>query len=62
MDAYALGLLLGDGCLTGATTPTFATADPTGLRVEATRGNFELRGCDSPSGSVNVADEPFPTI
>jgi phosphate starvation-inducible PhoH-like protein len=27
MDPYALGLLLGDGCLTGATTPTFATAD-----------------------------------
>ncbi|MFE3148452.1 PhoH family protein [Streptomyces sp. NPDC059218] len=28
MDAYALGLLLGDGCLTGATTPSFATEDP----------------------------------
>ena len=28
MDAYALGLLLGDGCLTTATTPTFSTADP----------------------------------
>jgi phosphate starvation-inducible PhoH-like protein len=28
MDAYALGLLLGDGCLTTATTPSFATADP----------------------------------
>ncbi|WTX00381.1 PhoH family protein [Streptomycetaceae bacterium NBC_01309] len=27
MDPYALGLLLGDGCLTGATTPAFATAD-----------------------------------
>src|SRR5215813_10351509 len=27
MDPYALGLLLGDGCLTGATTPSFATAD-----------------------------------
>jgi phosphate starvation-inducible PhoH-like protein len=27
MDPYALGLLLGDGCLTAATTPTFATAD-----------------------------------
>ena len=25
MDGYALGLLLGDGCLTGTTTPTFAT-------------------------------------
>jgi phosphate starvation-inducible PhoH-like protein len=27
MDAYALGLLLGDGCLTTATTPSFTTAD-----------------------------------
>ncbi len=28
MDAYALGLLLGDGCITGTTTPSFATNDP----------------------------------
>jgi phosphate starvation-inducible PhoH-like protein len=28
MDPYALGLLLGDGCRTGSTTPSFATADP----------------------------------
>jgi phosphate starvation-inducible PhoH-like protein len=28
MDPYALGLLLGDGCLTGSTTPSFATGDP----------------------------------
>lgn len=28
LDPYALGLLLGDGCLTGKTTPTFSTADP----------------------------------
>ncbi|WP_369201838.1 PhoH family protein [Streptomyces sp. PU-14G] len=28
MDPYALGLLLGDGCMTGSTTPSFATADP----------------------------------
>src|SRR5262245_7780036 len=28
LDPYALGLLLGDGCSTGKTTPTFATADP----------------------------------
>jgi len=27
MDPYALGLLLGDGCITTATTPGFATAD-----------------------------------
>jgi len=28
MEPYALGLLLGDGCMTGKTTPAFATADP----------------------------------
>jgi phosphate starvation-inducible PhoH-like protein len=28
MDPYALGLLLGDGCLTGTSTPSFATGDP----------------------------------
>ena len=28
VDPYALGLLLGDGCLTGTTTPAFATGDP----------------------------------
>ncbi|MFD0271010.1 PhoH family protein [Streptomyces sp. NPDC127106] len=28
MDPYALGLLLGDGCLTGSTTPSFSTSDP----------------------------------
>ncbi|MEO6790434.1 MAG: PhoH family protein, partial [Ornithinibacter sp.] len=28
MDPYALGLLLGDGCITGQTTPTFTTTDP----------------------------------
>jgi phosphate starvation-inducible PhoH-like protein len=27
VDPYALGLLLGDGCLTGSTTPAFATED-----------------------------------
>ena len=27
MDPYALGLLLGDGCLTGKATPSFATRD-----------------------------------
>jgi phosphate starvation-inducible protein PhoH and related proteins len=28
MDPYALGLLLGDGCLTGTSTPSFASCDP----------------------------------
>lgn len=28
LDPYALGLLLGDGCITGKTTPTFSSQDP----------------------------------
>jgi phosphate starvation-inducible PhoH-like protein len=28
LDPYALGLLLGDGCLTTSTTPAFSTSDP----------------------------------
>jgi len=28
IDPYALGLLLGDGCLTTTTTPSFSTSDP----------------------------------
>ena len=28
MDGYALGLLLGDGCITGKATPAFATTEP----------------------------------
>jgi phosphate starvation-inducible PhoH-like protein len=28
MEPYALGLLLGDGCLTASSTPSFTTADP----------------------------------
>ena len=28
LEPYAMGLLLGDGCLTTSTTPAFATADP----------------------------------
>ncbi len=28
MDPYALGLLIGDGCVTGKTTPSFASNDP----------------------------------
>jgi phosphate starvation-inducible PhoH-like protein len=28
IDPYALGLLLGDGCITTSTTPTFTTQDP----------------------------------
>jgi phosphate starvation-inducible PhoH-like protein len=44
MDPYALGLLLGDGCLTGSTTPTFATADAElAVALETALDGIELR-------------------
>ncbi|MFE0047296.1 PhoH family protein [Streptomyces albireticuli] len=43
MDPYALGLLLGDGCLTGRTTPAFATADPElAMALEAALPGIEV--------------------
>ncbi len=38
-DPYALGLLLGDGCLTGSTTPSFAGTDPESARRVTSPGN-----------------------
>ncbi len=44
MDPYALGLLLGDGCLTTSTTPAFTTADPElATALEAALPGIELR-------------------
>jgi phosphate starvation-inducible protein PhoH and related proteins len=44
MDPYALGLLLGDGCLTTKTTPSFSTADPElAAMLEARLDGIELR-------------------
>ncbi len=44
LDPYALGLLLGDGCLTTSTTPSFATADPElAVALEAALDGIELR-------------------
>ena len=67
IDPYALGLLLGDGCLTTATTPSFHTADPE--LVEALEAalprtevrwksgvNFVLRHVDGRRGGVIVAN------
>jgi phosphate starvation-inducible protein PhoH and related proteins len=42
MDPYALGLLLGDGCLTTSTTPTFATGD-LAVALEQALDGIELR-------------------
>ncbi len=44
IDPYALGLLLGDGCLTTSSTPSFATADPElAEALEAALPGIELR-------------------
>jgi phosphate starvation-inducible PhoH-like protein len=67
IDPYCLGLLLGDGCLTTATTPSFATADPelaealaAGLdRIEPFhKGGYDyvLRHVDGHRGGVIVAN------
>jgi phosphate starvation-inducible PhoH-like protein len=67
MDPYALGLLLGDGCLTTTTTPAFTTADPE-LAValeDALEGielvpkgalEYTLRNRDGHRGGVIVAN------
>jgi phosphate starvation-inducible PhoH-like protein len=44
VDPYALGLLLGDGCLTATTTPSFTTRDPElAEALEAALEGIELR-------------------
>ena len=44
MDPYALGLLLGDGCLTTKTTPELSTTDPElVVRLENALDGIELR-------------------
>ncbi len=44
IDPYALGLLLGDGCLTTSTTPSFTTADPElAVALEGALDGIELR-------------------
>jgi phosphate starvation-inducible PhoH-like protein len=69
MDPYALGLLLGDGCLTGSTTPSFATADVElawelqrllpGIQVRPERGpNYELSQTASPSRTTVRVENP----
>jgi len=50
LDPYALGLLLGDGCLTTKTTPSFSAADPElAVALEDALDGIELR----PKGEVD---------
>jgi len=67
IDPYALGLLLGDGCLTTRTTPSFATADAElaealeaalpGIELRrTTEVDYVLRHVDGGRGGVIVAN------
>jgi phosphate starvation-inducible PhoH-like protein len=67
MDPYALGLLLGDGCITASTTPSFSTTDPEladaledalpGIELEAHgANNYVLRHLHGHRGGVIVAN------
>ena len=69
MDPYALGLLLGDGCLTGSITPSFATGDPElayalqvrlpGIQVRPREGpNYLLSQLTSPWHSTSRVENP----
>ncbi|MFE7105405.1 PhoH family protein [Streptomyces sp. NPDC057575] len=68
MDPYALGLLLGDGCLTGSTTPSFSTEDPElaealegalhGVSVRHKRGPDYVLNRDKAPGDVVTLENP----
>ena len=58
LEPYALGLLLGDGCITGSTSPTFATGDPSLARaLETGLGHrIELRHKSGPDYMIRNLD------
>ncbi|MEN2419145.1 PhoH family protein [Streptomyces rimosus] len=59
MDPYALGLLLGDGCLTGSTTPSYATDDPElAVALEAALPGVTLRRKSSVDYVLNRVKAP----
>jgi len=59
MDAYSLGLLLGDGCLTGATTPSFATGDPElAWELQLRLPGVEIRPKEGPDYQLNRVASP----
>jgi phosphate starvation-inducible PhoH-like protein len=73
VDPYALGLLLGDGCLTTSTTPSFTTADPklaTALEAalpgialkRKSTVDYVLRRADGSRGGVIVANPVTATL
>ncbi len=69
MDPYALGLLLGDGCLTGTVTPSFSTGDPVlayelkrllpGIDVRPRQGpNYMPSQLTSPWSTTQLVENP----
>jgi phosphate starvation-inducible PhoH-like protein len=69
VDPYALGLLLGDGCLTGTVMPSFATGDPElayelkrllpGIDVKPRQGpNYMLSQLTSPWSTTTLVENP----
>ncbi|GGP72192.1 PhoH family protein [Streptomyces sindenensis] len=59
MDPYALGLLLGDGCLTGSTTPSFSTEDQElAEALEAVLTGVTLRHRGGPDYVLNRTKAP----
>ncbi|MEU8886471.1 PhoH family protein [Streptomyces sp. NPDC048442] len=59
MDPYALGLLLGDGCMTGGTTPSFATEDPElALALGAALPGVSVRHKGGPDYVLNRVKTP----
>ncbi len=63
MDPYALGLLLGDGCLTGSTTPAFATNDPElALALDAALPGIAVRWKDRVNYTLNRVRAPGDVI
>jgi phosphate starvation-inducible PhoH-like protein len=63
MDPYALGLLLGDGCLTGSTTPSFATEDPElAEAIEALVPGIHARWKSGPDYVLNRVRQPGESV
>jgi phosphate starvation-inducible protein PhoH and related proteins len=63
MDPYALGLLLGDGCLTGATTPSFATADvELAWELQRLLPGIQVRPKPGPNYEMSQTASPLQTI
>jgi phosphate starvation-inducible protein PhoH and related proteins len=63
MDPYALGLLLGDGCLTGTTTPAFATGDPElAQALQRLLPGTEVRHRKGPDYVLNRVTSPGETM